>query len=102
VGDLAERAREALETVVDPEAGLNIVDLGLIYDIAEGGDGLRVTMTMTMEGCPAADILVDEVARALERLSGAGRVAIVVTYEPPWTPERISARGRAILAGEGC
>jgi len=95
--DLADQARDALRQVLDPEAGLNIVDLGLIYGI-EARDGVvTVTMTFTSPGCPAGDMLADAARQAIEAMPGVRSVVIEITFEPAWTPESISPDGRALL-----
>ena len=95
--DLVDLAREALKQVFDPEAGVNIVDMGLIYDIAAEEGGVRVVMTFTSEGCPAASQLLIAVEEAIANLPGAPMPNVLVTFDPPWTPEMITADGRALL-----
>lgn len=88
----------ALRSVHDPEIPVNIYDLGLIYDlkIAENGD-VAVTMTLTAPACPVAGEMPDEVAHAVARVEGVGRVRVSLTWEPPWTPERMSEVARVAL-----
>ena len=89
----------ALYDVLDPETGLNLVDLGLIYDVAfsaESGKAL-VTMTFTTPACPAGDVMMEGVQRRLLQEPGVEDVDVDVTFSPAWTPERISAEGRAQL-----
>lgn len=95
--DLTDLARDALKQVYDPEAGINIVDMGLVYDIATQGSDLHVTMTFTTEGCPAGPFLVDQVEHALLNIDGVTGATISITFDPPWTPEMISADGREVL-----
>ena len=95
--DLADLAREALKQVFDPEAGVNIVDLGLVYDIAEEDGGVRVVMTFTSEGCPAASHLLIAVEEAIANLPGSPTPDVRVTFDPPLEPEMITADGRALL-----
>lgn len=95
--DLLERAQMALGQIRDPEAGLSVIDLGLIYELTAENGQIRVTMTFTSEGCPASGFLVDEIEAALRGLDGTRDVAVTVTFEPPWTPDRITPDGRAIL-----
>jgi metal-sulfur cluster biosynthetic enzyme len=86
-----ELIREALKTVSDPEAGMNVVDLGLVYGIVCGPGRVRVEMTMTSPACPAAAYLVDEAGAAIQAVAPEGTdVHIDVVWEPPWTPERMS------------
>ena len=95
--DLAARARDALKQVLDPEAGINIVDLGLVYDIGVVDGRLRAVMTFTTEACPAGPRLLAEAERALAAVADGAPVEISVSFDPPWTPERITADGRALL-----
>jgi metal-sulfur cluster biosynthetic enzyme len=76
---------------------VNIVDLGLVYDVLVRGGYARVTMSMTSPGCPAADMLEADVRRALASVPGIDTVDVDVVEEPAWTAERISAAGKARL-----
>jgi metal-sulfur cluster biosynthetic enzyme len=99
---LAERVREALRLVLDPELGENVVDLGLIYAVDGDDDGgVRVTMTTTTPGCPAAAFLVDGVRECARAVAGVSSAHVLLTYEPPWTPALMSAAVRARLQGGG-
>ena len=82
-------------SVEDPEAGMNIVDLGLVYAIAAEPGRVRVDMTMTSPACPAASYLVDEAAAAVRDIVPEGtEVQVELALEPPWTPERMSAEAQ--------
>lgn len=86
--ELVERIRDALRMIVDPEIGSNVVDLGLIYDIAVQDGGLvRVTMTTTIKGCPATAFLKEAVQNCVWYVPGVEYAEVRLTYEPPWTPE---------------
>ena len=86
----------AIATVIDPEAGMNIVDLGLVYGVAIDGDRVAVTMTMTTPTCPVGDYLADAVRNAvLDAHPQWAEVAVAVTFDPPWTPDRMSDAARA-------
>jgi metal-sulfur cluster biosynthetic enzyme len=88
--------REALRSVEDPEAGMNIVDLGLVYAIVAGPDRVRVEMTMTSPACPLGAYLVDEAAAAIRALAAEGtEVSVELVWDPPWTPERMSPEARS-------
>jgi metal-sulfur cluster biosynthetic enzyme len=88
----------ALSRVVDPEVALTIVDLGLVYGVEIDRDSARVRMTMTSAACPVADVIVDEVEFELERLLPADcAIAVELCWEPPWSPERMSARARRFM-----
>ncbi|OOG70796.1 Iron-sulfur cluster carrier protein [Ensifer sp. M14] len=86
--ELVDRIRDTLRTIVDPEMGSNIVDLGLIYDIAVQEGGLvRVTMTTTIKGCPATTFLKEAVQNCVWYVPGVEYAEVRLTYEPPWAPE---------------
>jgi metal-sulfur cluster biosynthetic enzyme len=87
--------REGLKSVYDPEIGINIVDLGLVYDadVAENGDVL-VTMTLTSLGCPLGPVIVQEVQGALGDLPGIGEVDVKLVWSPPWSPELMSEEAK--------
>ena len=88
--------REALKSVEDPEAGMNIVDLGLVYTIVAEPGRVRVEMTMTSPACPVGPYLVDEAAAAIRTLAAEGtEISVDLVWEPPWTPERMSADARS-------
>jgi metal-sulfur cluster biosynthetic enzyme len=94
----ADLARKALRAVKDPELGLNIIDIGLVYDVAVGDDGVaRVKMTLTSPGCPAGAEIMDDVRRTLADLEGITSVDLELVWEPYWTPERMDPRVRAFL-----
>jgi metal-sulfur cluster biosynthetic enzyme len=87
--------REGLKSVYDPEIGINIVDLGLVYDadVADNGDVL-VTMTLTSLGCPLGPVIVQEVQGALKDFEGVGEVDVKLVWSPPWTPELMSEEAK--------
>ncbi len=88
----------ALRTVLDPETGLNVVDLGLIYAVLPREDGIvEVSMTFTTPACPAGEVMLEGIQRALRLLPGVSDVDVAVTFEPRWTPDRITPEGRAQL-----
>jgi radical SAM protein len=80
---------EALRTVFDPELGMSIVDLGLVYDVQVTGGHVAVTMTLTAPGCPIHDVMPAWVREAVGRLPGVTGVDVTLTFDPPWSPERI-------------
>ena len=86
-----------LTTILDPEFGLNIVDLGLIYDVTLTGADVRVMMTLTSPGCPAGEMIHGGVRHALEGLPGVGGVRVALVWEPAWTPEMLTAAAREYL-----
>jgi len=88
--------QEALRSVEDPEAGMSIVDLGLVYSVAVEPQRVRVAMTMTSPACPVAPYLVDEAAAAIRAVAAEGTdVQIDLVWDPPWTPERMSAEAQS-------
>ena len=94
----AEVARKALRAVKDPELGLNIIDIGLVYDVAVSDAGAaHVRMTLTSPGCPAGTEIMDDVRRTLADLEGITAVEVELVWDPYWTPERMDPRVRAFL-----
>jgi metal-sulfur cluster biosynthetic enzyme len=95
--DMTEQeVREALKSVEDPEAGMNIVDLGLVYAIMVQPGRVLVEMTMTSPACPVGPYLVDEAAAAIRMLAAEGtEVRVDLVWEPPWTPERMSPQAQS-------
>jgi metal-sulfur cluster biosynthetic enzyme len=93
-----DTVRKALRAVKDPELNLNIIDLGLVYDIEadEGGD-VRVKMTLTSPGCPAGAEILQGVRDVTADLEGVRSVDVELVWEPYWTPERMDPRVRAFL-----
>jgi metal-sulfur cluster biosynthetic enzyme len=86
-----DAVRDALRAVMDPEAGMNIVDLGLVYGVDAGPSGVRIELTMTSAACPMADMIVDEVHAVLATALPAGTpVEVDMVWDPPWTPDRMS------------
>ena len=91
-----EAILEALRSVEDPEAGMSIVDLGLVYAVEENAGGVRVEMTLTSPACPMGPMLVDEVVAAVRNvLPGTPDVRVDLVWDPPWTPERMSEAAQA-------
>lgn len=98
--ELAAEIRLALRDVIDPELGINVVDLGLIYEI-KVKDGLAlIEMTMTTVGCPAANYIRDAVQAAAAAVPGVAEAEVSVVWDPPWTPEQLSAAGRQYFGWE--
>ena len=89
---------EALRTVHDPEIPVNIYDLGLIYDTDRLEDGdVRILMTLTAPACPVAGEMPYDVAAAVSGVDGVGEVEVVLTWEPPWTQDRMTEDAKLIL-----
>ena len=90
--------REALREVIDPELGVNIVDLGLVYGIQVSDGNVRITMTMTSPACPLRDYLQDLVESTISaRLPDATHVTVAVVSDPPWSDEMMSDAARRQL-----
>ena len=93
----AETVRQALRQVKDPELDMNIVDLGLVYDV-EVEDGLvRINMTLTSPGCPAGPMITNDIYKVVRAIEGVQDVDIDIVWEPYWTPERIDPKIRAMM-----
>jgi len=96
--DLAGRIKDALRLVIDPELGYNIVDLGLVYDVAvEDGGVAHIVMTTTTRGCPATGYLKDGALEAAENVPDVEFVDVALTYEPPWTPDMMTEKAKEHL-----
>lgn len=93
--------REALGRVIDPEYALSILDLGMVYDVRVGDGDVHVAVTFTSIGCPAIDMILDDAAAAIRSVPGVRDVHLDVVWTPAWTKDRISARGRQVLAMYG-
>jgi metal-sulfur cluster biosynthetic enzyme len=87
----------ALRRVKDPELNLNILDLGLIYEIRVEGNDVAIDMSLTSPGCPSGPEIMTDAENQLKALPGVGAVAMNLVWSPPWTPERIEPRVRAYL-----
>lgn len=92
--------REALKDVIDPELGINIVDLGLLYDITINDDGtVDVLMTLTSPGCPLHEVFRDQVKEKTAQLDEFSEddVDVELTFDPPWSQEKMTDEARAEL-----
>lgn len=92
-----EAVLEQLKGVVDPELGINLVDLGLVYGIDIEGGQVRIRMTLTAMGCPLAFVVNQMVDQAVRQLPGVESVEVEIVWDPPWTPDRMSEEARALL-----
>ena len=93
----ADTVRQALRQVKDPELDMNIVDLGLVYDVEVDGGLVRINMTLTSPGCPAGPMITNDIYKAVRALEGVSDVDIDIVWEPYWTPERIDPKIRAMM-----
>ena len=87
----------SLRTVLDPEAGINVMDLGLIYNLEVDGGSVRIAMTLTSAGCPVGPMIVEDVQSTLEAALPDRQILISLVFDPPWTPERITEEGKRLL-----
>ena len=92
-----EEVVEAVKQCYDPEIPINIYDLGLIYEIDAKPESVYVKMTLTAAGCPAAQTLPEQVRQKISTSLGVKQVNVELTFDPPWTPERISPEGKKKL-----
>ncbi len=92
-----EQVMKALSGVMDPELGLNIVELGLIYDVKIEDNNVDVTMTLTTPGCPLHVAIARGAESAVRNIPGVESARVNVVWDPPWTPERMSPEARAAL-----
>ena len=88
---------EALRQVEDPELGMDIVDLGLLYDVEVEGPRVKVTHSLTSMGCPVGPLIQEDINRVARELPGIEDVDVELTWDPPWSPERMSDDAKFIL-----
>lgn len=89
--------QNALKTVKDPELGLDLVVLGLVYDIEVQEADVKAIISLTSPMCPVAGQIVEDARQAIEAMEGVERAEVELTFDPPWTPERISPLIRSSL-----
>lgn len=95
---LRQPVTEALTRVVDPEIAMSIVDVGLIYGVTVSSEKLHVLLTMTSAACPVAEVVIEDIEAELEGVAPPGLpVEVELVWEPPWTPERMSAHARRFM-----
>ena len=96
--DLLPAITAALERVVDPEVAMNIVDVGLVCGVTVREGRVDVNVTMTSAACPVADVIVEDIEFQLDQsLPGDLKIHVELVWEPPWSPERMSARARLFM-----
>ena len=88
---------EALRGVEDPELGMDIVELGLVYDVEVAGPRVKVIHSLTSMGCPAGPMIQESIHDAVAALPGVEQVEVELTFDPPWTPDRMSDDAKFIL-----
>jgi metal-sulfur cluster biosynthetic enzyme len=92
-----EEVVDALRGVEDPELGMDIVDLGLMYDVEVEGSNVKVIHSLTSIGCPAGPMIQEGIHDAVAALPGVENVDVELTWDPPWTPEKMSEDAKFIL-----
>lgn len=92
-----ENVKSALKNCYDPEIPVNIVDLGLIYDLRNEGESVYVKMTLTARGCPAHSFLRENVKAELLKVPGVKEATVEIVWDPPWNPERMSEEAKIKL-----
>jgi metal-sulfur cluster biosynthetic enzyme len=92
-----EEVRDALTNVIDPELGLDFVELGLVYEIEVEGDEVFVTFTLTSPGCPIGPQVTEQMEEFVEELDGVSKVYPKMVFTPPWTPEKMSEEAKFAL-----
>jgi metal-sulfur cluster biosynthetic enzyme len=97
----AESLRTALKAVMDPEIGINIVDLGLVYDVAKSEGHVSVEMTLTSMGCPLTELIHQQCTLVLTRLPGVEHVDVNFVFSPPWSTDMISDEAKDELRAMG-
>lgn len=98
--DKYDEVLEAMRNIIDPEIGVNIVDLGLVYGLEQSEDGaLLINMTLTSAGCPLTDVIEEQTAQSLDGVVDAFRINWV--WMPPWGPERITDDGKEMMRAIG-
>lgn len=92
-----EAILEALRQVYDPEIPVDVVNLGLVYEVKIDGAKVQIRMTTTAPGCPVADYIAAQAKRVVGRLEGVGEVDVEMVYEPPWKMEMMSEEGKRVM-----
>jgi len=97
-GPLAQPVCDALRGVVDPELGMNVVDLGLVYRVRADEAAVEGAMTMTSPGCPMGESIVEDARAAIaEAVPGVHRIDVALVWDPPWTPDRMDEQARGFF-----
>jgi len=98
---LEARIWEALSRIHDPEMPVSLVDMGMVYRVAVTDGTAEIDLTFTSIGCPAMDMILDDVRAAVAAIPGVERVELEVVWSPPWTKERLTPKGRTLLSAFG-
>lgn len=98
MAELKDRVIEALETVIDPELGIDIVNLGLLYDVKMNDSGHAIVeMTLTSMGCPVAPLIIEQVEMAMLTVDEVNEVDVELVWDPPWTKDKMSRYAKIAL-----
>ena len=92
-----EKVMDALKEVFDPEIPVNVVDLGLIYDVSLKDGDVAVNMTLTAAGCGMGPYIAQQAEWAISEVDGVEDVSVELVFDPPWTPDRITEDGKKLL-----
>jgi metal-sulfur cluster biosynthetic enzyme len=92
-----DEVMEVLRQVEDPELGMDIVDLGLVYEAQVEDSKAKVTYSLTSMGCPAGPLIAQDIDSAVRQVEGISDVELELTFDPPWTPDRMSDDAKFIL-----
>ena len=92
-----EEVLEALSQVEDPELGMDVVDLGLVYEVQVEGPKVKILYSLTSMGCPAGPLIAGDIERAAREVEGVEEVDLELTFDPPWTPDKMSDDAKFIL-----
>ena len=92
-----EEVIEALRVVEDPELGMDIVELGLLYDVAVDGSKVHVTYSLTSTGCPVGPMIEQQITETVAEMDGVENVESELTWDPPWSPEKMSDDAKFVL-----
>jgi metal-sulfur cluster biosynthetic enzyme len=96
-----EEVWEVLKVVTDPEIGIDVVNLGLVYGIDIAESTVKVRMTLTSMGCPATGLIEFQAKEAVGTIDGVDEVQVEFTFDPPWSPDRMTEEGRDMLQAMG-
>ena len=96
-----EEVWEALRVVTDPEIGIDVVNLGLVYGVDINDSSVKVRMTLTSMGCPATGLIEFQAKEAVGTVDGVDDVVVEFTFDPPWSPDRMTEEGRDMLQAMG-
>ena len=99
--DVEARVWETLSGITDPEMPVSLVDMGMVYRVAVEDGVAEIDLTFTSIGCPAMDMILDDVREAVGSLPGIESVRLDVVWSPPWTKERLTQKGRTLLHAFG-